>query len=149
MDITPLYSRILLGSAPATGAEAARIGVDVLVLCAKEYQPRQAEFPGIKLVLHAPMSDDGDPDNFDVAMAAAESVVREWRRGRTILITCLLGRNRSALVATLALFFLTGIPVRDLVDHLRSLRRDPMGGTPLTNPAFIDFLASIGYTRAG
>ena len=117
------------------------------MLCAKEYQPRSSEFPGLKLVLHAPMSDDDDPDNFDVAMPAAESVVREWRRGRTILITCMLGRNRSALVATLALFFLTGIPIRDLVDHIRSLRRDPMGGTPLTNPAFISFLSAIGYSR--
>lgn len=123
--------------------------MDVIVLCAQEFQPRQAEYPGIRLVIHAPMTDDDNTDNFDVAMQAAESVVAEWKKGRTILITCLLGRNRSALVATLAMFFLTGIPVRDLVDHIRSLRRDPMGGTPLTNPAFIQFLAAIGYSQTG
>ena len=149
MDITPLYTRILLGSAPRTGAELARTGVSVLVLCAKEYQPRSDQFPGVPFVLHAPMTDDDDPRNFDLAMVAAERVVRDWRRGQTVLITCLMGRNRSALVAALALFFITGLPMRDVIDHIRSLRKDPGGGVALTNPAFVQFLASIGYSQTG
>jgi len=121
----------------------------MIVLCAKEYQPPSSLFPGVRRVLHAPMTDDEAPENFDVALAAAERIHKEWKRGHTILITCMMGRNRSALVAVLALFFITGIPVRDLVDHVRTVRRDPVGGVPLSNPAFVRFLSTIRYARVG
>ena len=150
LDITPLYSRILLGSAPKHGKALARAGVDVLVLCAEELQPRSSEFPGLH-VLHAPMTDDAAPGNFDTALAAAEIVKREWAKGRTVLITCAMGRNRSALVAALALVFITDMSARDVVDHIRSLRHDPWGGIALSNPMFLQFLVSLdrGRRRAG
>jgi protein-tyrosine phosphatase len=146
VDITPLYTRLLLGSAPASGPRLAQLGVQVLVLCAEEYQPRSKDFPGV-IVLHAPMSDDANPDNFDVALQAAERVKREWSRGRTVLITCLMGRNRSALVAALALVLMTSLPARDVVDHIRSLRKDPVGVRALSNPHFIAFLNQIDRTQ--
>lgn len=142
MDITRLYSRIFIGSVPPSAAELRQAGIDVLVLCAMEYQPPHSAFPGIR-VIHAPMTDDSNPQNFDIAGIAAQAAALEWRRGRTVLVTCLMGRNRSALVSVLLMKILLGTPTDRLIDFVRSLRRDPLGVPALTNRTFEQFLLRI------
>lgn len=148
MDTTKIYPRIWLGSVPPMGKELSAAGFDTLVLCAEEFQPDATSFPGLKRVIHAPMGDNDDPTNFDLAVRAAEAVKREWSRNRNILVSCHMGRNRSAFVAALALFFITGQSMRDIVDHIRSSRRDPLGVRALQNPHFSQFLKSVGSTAS-
>jgi protein-tyrosine phosphatase len=119
----------------------ARAGVNVLVLCAQEYQPTHAAFPGVR-VIHAPLTDD-DRADYDRATLAAQAAYLEWRRGRTVLVTCLMGRNRSALVSVLLLHLITGIPTQQLIEHVRTHRTDIIGARALSNPDFVRFLLRV------
>jgi protein-tyrosine phosphatase len=77
--------------------------VDVLALCAFEYQPDQDQFPGV-CVLRAHL-DDAEPSREEMraALQTAAQVARSMRAGRTCLVTCWAGLNRSGLVSGLAL----------------------------------------------
>lgn len=131
---------LLVGSAPPLGSAVRHSGVDVLVLCAEEFQPSSRNFPGV-LVIHAPF-DDGELDEATRRMSreAASRVALHMQEGRTVLVTCMAGRNRSALVAALALMRLTGLPGAEWAAHLRRKRRPRCGGEVLSNPDFYDAL---------
>jgi protein-tyrosine phosphatase len=116
----------------------------VLVLCAEEYQPRSPNFPGLHAVIHAPL-DDAQPttEEIDTAITAAMEIADRYRHGQNILITCIMGRNRSGLVSALALHFITGAPAISCAEHLRQTRRDPTGVRALSNHHFVELLRSI------
>ena len=111
-------------------------GVDVLVLCAMEHQPRSAELPGVRMVVHAPM-DDAEPSLEEVVTArqAAAHVAHALRHGRRVLVTCAQGRNRSGLVSALALTRLGASP-----DQAIRLVRRARGANALSNPHFVDVI---------
>lgn len=90
------------GSAPPPEAQ---LPFDVLVLCAREYQPPASYFPGVE-VLHVPLDDSGPPPTTDevrLAVLAGKRVCHLLRKGKRVLVTCAMGRNRSGLVSGLAL----------------------------------------------
>jgi protein-tyrosine phosphatase len=99
---TEITSYLAQGSAPPPGAQ---LPFDVLLLCATEYQPASSHYPGVT-VLHVPLNDDGSPptqDEIELAKNAAMRVSDFARRGKRVLVTCRMGRNRSGLVSGLAL----------------------------------------------
>jgi len=117
-------ARLAQGSAPPRGAV---LPFDVIVLAAEEYQP---DLPGYE-VLHVPL-DDGPPPTFaeraHIRMAARE-IARRVRAGQRVLVTCWQGRNRSGVLAGLALVEL-GLPRDRAVQRIRTYRDG------LTNPFF-------------
>ena len=108
LDATEVFRGIWVGSAPAPGYYAGRF--DVVVLVSLEYQPPAYGFPGV-IVRRFPFDDSARPSKQDLAQAwrAATAVAHDVSQGRRVLVTCNMGRNRSALVAALAIHMLTGM----------------------------------------
>lgn len=126
---------LYVGSAPPPGDYRARF--EVIVFASDEYQPDEGMFPGVR-VRKCPFDDTRRPTEQDLATAwaAAEAVARDMRRGRRVLVTCLMGRNRSALVAALALHLVTGERGVEIVRIVRERRVDDTGVTALDNPTY-------------
>ncbi|KKL93246.1 hypothetical protein LCGC14_1876630 [marine sediment metagenome] len=103
------------GSRPPVGV---RLPFDVIVLSAREYQPAM---PGYE-VMHVPI-DDANPSHADRTRirSAAQAVAWHVRAGRRVLVTCHQGRNRSGVIAGLALVEL-GMPRNQAVRLIRTLR---------------------------
>ena len=106
------------GGAPPPGDGLKNAGVDVLVLCAKEWQDDTA-YPGL-IVIKAPGDDDTRPSRLlrfiDSWKTAAELVVDHVRAGRNVLVTCMAGQNRSGIVSAMAVSLLTGCTGQEAVD---------------------------------
>ena len=121
-----LTSRLAQGARPPVGV---RLPFDVIVLAAWEYQP---EMPGYE-VLHVPLDDEFElpvtAQDRTRIQATARAVARHVRAGRRVLVTCHQGRNRSGVIAGLALVEL-GIPGAEAANRIRYLRDG------LTNPHF-------------
>jgi len=117
--------RLAQGSAPPLGA---RVPFDTVVLAAVEYQP---ELPGYD-VLRVPLDDGPPPDALTRAAIrdGARAIAREVRSGRRVLVTCWQGRNRSGVLAGLALVEL-GVPGLQAATLIRLLRNG------LSNPHFL------------
>lgn len=119
--------RLAQGSKPPIGVP---LPFDVVVLAAYEYQP---VMPGFHTQLHVPLDDDFEEPVSAIDRAriqsAARSVANHVRAGRRVLVTCHHGRNRSGVIAGLALVEL-GVPGREAFRRIRHLRDG------LTNPHF-------------
>ena len=136
----PTASRVAgnlwVGAAPPEGADLSRWHLTVLT--AIEYQPRPDAFEAGRL-LYVPLRDGGSRPTADeeaLARAAGDAVAAELLRGRSVLVTCWLGRNRSALVAGLALRRAYGLSGPDVI----RLIRDARGPAALGNPHFVRVL---------
>jgi hypothetical protein len=93
-----------IGEEPPPGAT---IGThfDVLVLAAIEIQDA-TKYPGIGKIMKVPLDDNGTPPTASEiyrATFAGFDVAKHLRNRRMVLSTCHLGKNRSSLVAGLAL----------------------------------------------
>jgi hypothetical protein len=148
VESSQLLPRLLIGSKPPVGPELAQAGVDTLVLCAQEYQPRSASFPGLDAVIHAPLDDDPFHGltfrEKDTALMAAMEAADRWQRGETVLVTCMQGRNRSGLVAALIVAMVTCDDTRLAIQHVKAVRRQARVGEALANPWFVAFLKDLG-----
>jgi protein-tyrosine phosphatase len=110
-------------------------GFDAVVLCAMEYQPKMTY--GIE-VIRAPMIDDKINDHtIEIAAAAAARVAELLEQNKKVLVTCIEGRNRSGLVAAMALIN-EGMDGKEAISLVRKRRRSSK--PPLANPYFVDFL---------
>lgn len=139
VDASLIHLGLYQGCAPSTheGTTAlADAGFDVLVLCAREYQPDPSVFVGTTVV-HAPFSDaiEVTKDLWRTAEYAADEVCRYLEAGKSVLVTCQEGRNRSGFVCAIALCRL-GFKVEDAVRQVRDRR----GGRALSNPQFVKAL---------
>jgi protein-tyrosine phosphatase len=130
-----------VGSAPPPGEYP---DYQVIVLVSDEYQPPSTAFPGVR-VRRFPFNDvpNPSPQDFDIAWQAAEAVARDLALGRRVLVTCRMGRNRSGLVAALALHILTGASGAEVLDIVSSRRRDALGVKAISNPAFQQYLLNL------
>ena len=131
--------KLWVGSAPD---EAACAGFDVVVLCALEYQPKGLP---VKYVIHASIDDNFEPTTQDLHTADTVASLVNMHRGvgRRVLVTCMEGRNRSAMVAALALVK-QGLPGHVAVAEVRRKRKHPEGKSILFNPAFVRFIEFVG-----
>ncbi len=131
--------RLHQGSVPPRGRAVRAAGFDVLVLAAREYQPRGREFPGVR-VLHAPL-DDAELTATEVLTyeAAAQAVAEAVREGKRVLVTCFAGLNRSGIITARALQHLR-IPT----DHAIRMVRKARGKSALCNDDFVRQLISTG-----
>jgi protein-tyrosine phosphatase len=119
-----IVDHLFQGGRPPPGDHLKKAGVDVLVLCAKEWQDTTL-YPGV-IVIPAPGDDDVRPHRMmrfiDVWRAAAELVVDHVNAGHNVLVTCMAGQNRSGIVVAMSLCELTGKCGSDCVDHVSRCR---------------------------
>lgn len=118
--------KLAIGSAPIGSSVRRSLHhhFDMLVLCAREYQPRGESFPDLEVV-HAGFSDDGSPataEEFALATHAAQRVAAALRSDQSVLVTCMMGLNRSGLVCALALRLVTGCSGREAMAIVRAAR---------------------------
>lgn len=115
----------------------------MLVLCAQELQPKVLAFQ--KYILRCPIPDGAlTRAETTLALGTGRAVANALLRGKTVLVTCAMGINRSALVAALALGLITTLSADQLVAVLRA-RRNPLC---LSNAGFRDVLQRyIGQGR--
>jgi len=131
---SPITEAIWMGGHPPIGPGLYKHGIDSLVLAAKEFQPGAQSFPDIA-VLHAPMDDDFKgmpPGDKERAINAAMWTARQVRRGKTVLVTCWQGRNRSGVITALALMLLKKMSPDQAVHLIRAAR----GPLAMSNPHF-------------
>jgi len=142
LDASSITEELSVGAAPPPGYYGSRF--DVVVLVSEEYQPPDSAFPGVR-VHRVPFDASIRPTSADFRMAieAAKSVASDIVRGRRVLVTCSMGRNRSALVAALAIHRATGVSGRRAADYVRRRRVDSLGVRALSNPAFVKFLSAF------
>lgn len=132
-----ISTNLYQGGLPPVGDALSRAGIDVLVLCAADYQ-NAAAYEGVEVIL-APGDDDARPHrlkNFiDNWKSAAEQVAQHVNDGKQVLVTCFAGQNRSGLVVALALGYLTNMSGKDIVDHIQKCRPHA-----LNNETFVDYI---------
>jgi protein-tyrosine phosphatase len=121
-----IIDRLYQGGFPPPGDGLKNAGVDVIVLCAREWQDETNDaYPGI-IVIKAPGDDDTRHARLlrfiDTWKAAAKQVVEHVKAGRNVLVTCMAGQNRSGIVTAMALVELTGLSGKACVDHVSSHR---------------------------
>jgi len=132
-----ILDHLFQGGRPPPGDGLKEAGVDVLVLCAKEWQD-ETLYPGL-VVIKAPGDDDPRPHRLamfiDGWKLAAELVVEHVQAGRNVLVTCMAGQNRSGIVTAMAVCKLTGASGQEAVDLVSSRR--PMA---LNNQTFVQYV---------
>lgn len=139
IDATSIAPQLYQGRVPPNGRALADARFTMLVLAAREYQPRSANFPGLRVVLHVPLNDDAPtPNEVAAAMNASTYVVDEIKRGGKVLVTCLQGRNRSGLISALALRKLYGFSGKQVLSQVQTMRSNA-----LTNPWFQQLLLDL------
>jgi hypothetical protein len=138
LDLTRIAPKLYQGSLPPRGSALASAGFDVLVLCAQEFQISAEHYPGVR-VIYAGIDDAGDrgptAGEIQTVRFAALAACAEILAGKRVAVTCAQGRNRSALCNAFILRFLTGMPPKEIVKHLRAARP-----WVLTNTDFVAYI---------
>lgn len=131
----PLYElipRLWIGGAPRSTRDSGLI-VDFLVMAAREYTPALAGLSDLGNVLCVGLDDDGHtaPNASEIgAIRAVLSAVRMHHgAGRVVALTCLAGKNRSALIGALYLVE-RGMPNQDALDMTYRARQSVRGAGP-------------------
>lgn len=130
--------RLWMGAAPDPNREYSEF--DVIVLCAGEVQPTFRAFKGT--VIRAPYSDSQRPTVTErkIAIRAAREVSKRLRKGHRVLVTCVMGWNRSGLVCALALKMASRYQVDEIINRIRKAR----GSDALSNQAFERIVRGFG-----
>lgn len=142
---SPIAPLLWQGGYPHNPDELIQYGFNTIVLAACELQPSDdytldSVFPkGLKIIC-APLRDEVDvrPHEIDLAIQAANSVLRELHLGNTVLTTCVMGLNRSGFINGLVLAAMYGISGKEAVQRIRAARKGA-----LTNPTFVDYIEKI------
>jgi protein-tyrosine phosphatase len=135
LDASNISTRLWIGGQPPFDVDLPSF--DLLVLCARELQPTRVAFHG--RVVRCPLRDAVlDHQELATAVLAAKEVGDMLIGGGRVLVTCAMGRNRSALVAGLALAMVTRMTADQIIRLIRA-RRD----NSLTNEHFRDILQRL------
>ena len=141
---------LYMGGFPHDPSDIAARDFGLLVICAREVldalgEPSEEETADTYgcATLHAPFDDDElTPEVDGLALRAADVVASVLRRGDKALVTCNQGRNRSGLVAGLALLRLRpDLSGPQVVNMIKTRRAAPCGQAALTNDDFRERLA--------
>ena len=135
---------LYVGNAPPLNLDWSSAPARRLVLTAKELHKWQTpdKFPGAEL-LYVPMDDDYNkppsPTKVALILAAAQQVAQWLLEDKSTVVTCHEGRNRSGLVAALALVLSNEASPEEAVHLIRAAR----GPLALQNPQFLKLLYSL------
>lgn len=137
LDVAKIAPKLWIGAAPPQGAAVGESGFESLVLCAVDWQPPEAQYPGVELK-RAPFRDKPDvtSEEIKIAFDAARWTAERIKRGQRTLVTCMAGKNRSGLVCALALSMASGLDPAKCGEIVRRQR----GLDALSNARFVDIL---------
>lgn len=108
--------------------------IEVVVLSAREFQ--NVPLPAHVTVFRAVLDDDAPADrHLERIKLAASQVASCLRSGKSVLVTCAAGLNRSGVITARALTKM-GLEVQAAIDLVRKAR----GPIALSNPHFVAFL---------
>lgn len=136
-----VHENLWMGNAPQIG-DAIERHFRALILCAHEYQPHRNLFGGKTQVINAPMFDEYSnmpKSDMITAVRAGGCVARFLREGKSVLVTCIAGKNRSGLVCVIAL---CAGPTKMKPDEAIAAVRQARGLDALQNPQFLAFIKS-------
>lgn len=137
-DVTHLHGRLYIGGYPEPGDWR---DFDIIYVVAGEAPPVANAYRGPQ-VRWFPF-DDSETEDLTTGRLAAESVARNLLRGRKVLVTCAMGRNRSAFVCALALHLVTGARGARCAQLVKRKRVDRAGVRALQNRQFLGALNSL------
>ncbi len=106
-EASPVIKGLYQGDRPPIGADLSQF--DLLVLAAKEWQPRARDghFVGVPEVYHCPLDDDGWRDlsgyETECILDCARVVANYLTAKKRVLVTCAAGLNRSGVISALAM----------------------------------------------
>jgi len=142
LDASNIVKRLWIGGQPPFDRH---LPFDLLVLCAREIQPASIAFQGS--AIRVPLPDSAlDPDELRTALGGARATALALASGKRVLVTCAQGRNRSALVAGLAMGIVFRVSAEQIVSTIRAKRRSDC----LTNPHFVGYLEQfVGRLHPG
>jgi hypothetical protein len=146
VEANEIAPRLWMGSRPEPGPKLRACGVDILVLCAMEYQPQPEWYPGVDVQrIHL---DDAELPGREAleAFQLASHLAKELKRGRCVLVTCQQGRNRSGLITALALTQFTGCSGIEAAHAVRARRLSPFGPA-LSNHHYVEALSTVAPAR--
>lgn len=119
---------------------------DVLVMTAAEYQPafNQRDLEVVRIIL-----DDAIPSREDIrkAVVVGKHVADALRKGKRVLTTCFMGRNRSGLINGLALIDV-GWSSIDAVKAIRIARGDKALSNAYFQSVLHSYAQSLGRTSS-
>ena len=143
IDVSLVAPRLFVGARPPP---ARYRWINVVALCAKEYQPPSYAFPGLT-VLRVPINDSAIHPLTDVETAlvisTARTVARYLAGGSRVLVTCRMGINRSALVAALAMQIAYEMEPAEAIGQIRRAR----SALCLSNPRFVQLVKRFADPR--
>lgn len=119
LDCSNVAKRLWVGAAPPFDRHLPEF--DALVLCAQELQPQVVAFRG--QLLRCPLP-DGELTTAQTRMALemGRTVANLLHDGKTVLVTCAQGINRSALVAGLGIGLVTYLSADQILLLMRTRR---------------------------
>ena len=151
LDASQVVGELWQGAYPTAVPNLSKL-IDVLVLCARELQPPPRVFPGIE-IWYVPLYDRDYPlmpEEKVLAHIAAFHIRRSLDKGKSVLVTCNKGLNRSGLVSALSLMYpvdsaLRGWPAIKTPGCLTSIQaiqlvRRARGQNALQNKHFLEHL---------
>lgn len=138
IDAHQIVTRLWVGSKPPFDRHLPAFSM--LVLCAEELQPPHVAFQGE--LVRCPIYDTTalPQTHWHHAVQASRRVADELRRGGRVLVTCQMGLNRSALVASLAILQIMKMPPAQIIQLVRARR----SANALCNPHFCELLIRAG-----
>jgi Dual specificity phosphatase, catalytic domain len=143
LNASNVWPRVWVGGEPPFDRRLPHFSM--VVLCAREIQPEAREVAWEGRIVRARLVDDYlERRELQDAVAAARAVADEIRKGGRVLVTCAAGRNRSALVAAMAILMRTPRATPNHVIQVIRRRRNP---DCLTNPHFAEILRRIWSSR--
>ena len=149
LDVILANQKSSLCMGDATDAVSALDGsrFHLVFFCAQEFPPPPQVFKDPRQrrarVYHVRLDDAVlSKDELFAASRAADLVTGSFLQGSQILITCMQGRNRSGLVAALALHMLSGAGGKAAMRAVRE-RRVHVEAPALVNPSFVTLLENI------
>jgi len=143
IDASLVAPRLFVGSRPPPGRYR---WFNVVVLCAKEYQPPSFAFPGMTVLRLALVDDVIHPISaVDAALVTsnARTIARYLNGGACVLVTCRAGINRSALVAAIAMQLAYDMDADEAIEQIRDTRSP----NALSNPRFEKFIRDFEAQR--
>lgn len=136
LDASRVFNRLWVGGRPPFDRDLPDF--DLLVLCAEELQPRELSFHGG--VFRCPLPDATlDIQQLTAAVMAARAVGDALLQGSRVLVTCAMGLNRSAFVASMAIARATRMTAPEIIALIRSKR----GAQALSNAHFCACLSRL------
>lgn len=144
LDAHEILPGLWQGSHIGSVKELDGCGFNVLVRCAQEkfrgQDPESEEREGDIKIIYSLFDDTFYPSGRELQRAynAAGKVAELVQRGAKVLVTCNMGRNRSGLVAALAVVRIIGCPGREARELVQFAR--PMA---LDNRAFVSVLENL------